>query len=80
MKIVQKSNKQLRIQDDQLDNYLARGFVEVDKKTGKPIAKEPVDETKALKKEISTLKKANKELTEQVEKLEAELKKYTTEQ
>lgn len=80
MKIVQKHNKQLRIEDAQLDDFLAKGYVEVDKKTGKPIVKESVDEAKALKKEISALKKANKELTEQVEKLEAELKKYTAEQ
>ena len=69
MKIVQKGNKQLRIADDQLANYEARGYAEIDQKTGKPIVKEPVDEVKALKKEITALKKANKELTEQLEAL-----------
>ena len=71
MKIVQKGNKQLRIADDQLTNYEAKGYAEIDEKTGKPIAKEPVDEVKALKKENSALKKVNKELTEQLEALTA---------
>ena len=56
MKIVQKGNKQLRIADDQLTNYEAKGYAEIDEKTGKPIAKEPVDEVKALKKEIEQFK------------------------
>lgn len=66
MKIVQKGNKQLRVADDQLSNYLSKGYVEIDQKTGKPIVKEPVDETKALKREITALKKENKELTEKL--------------
>lgn len=71
MKIVQKGNKQLKIADDQLANYEVKGYAEIDQKTGKPIAKEPVDEVKALKKEIVALKKSNKELTEQLEALTA---------
>ena len=66
MKIVQKGNKQLRIADDQLTNYEAKGYAEIDQRTGKPVAKEPVDEVKALKKENAALKKANKELAEQL--------------
>ncbi len=66
MKIVQRGNKQLRISDDQLDNYAAKGYVEIDPKTGKSIAKKPADEVKALKKENADLKKANKELTEKL--------------
>ena len=66
MKIVQKGNKQLRIADDQLTNYEEKGYSEIDQKTGKPVAKEPTDEVKALKKENAALKKANKELTEQL--------------
>lgn len=66
MKIVQKGNKQLRIADDQLVNYEAKGYAEIDQKTGKPVAKEPTDEVKALKKENAALKKINKELTEQL--------------
>ena len=71
MKIVQKGNKQLRVKDDQLANYVARGYTEIDQKTGKPLVKEPVDEVKALKKENTALKKANKELTEQLAALTA---------
>lgn len=73
MKIVQKGNKQLRVADEKLDNYLAKGYVEIDQKTGKPIVKESADELKTLKKENAALKKANKELTEKVEELAAKL-------
>lgn len=69
MKLVQKGNKQLRIADDQLASYLSKGYDEVDQKTGELIRKEPEDELKALKKENAALKKANKELTEQLEAL-----------
>lgn len=70
MKLVQKGNRQLRIQDDQLENMLAAGYTEVDEKTGKLMKKEPKDalsalkkENDALKKDIETLKKENDELT-----------------
>lgn len=69
MKIVQKGNKQLRIDDAQLNNYLTRGYVELDQKTGKPIIKEPADETKALKRKVAALEKENAALREQLEKL-----------
>lgn len=72
MKIVQKGNKQLRIADEQLENYLTKGYCEVDQKTGKVIKKEPADETKALKKEIAALKKENATLKEQLAKLPEE--------
>lgn len=73
MKLVQKGNRQLRIQDDQLENMLAAGYTEVDEKTGKLLKKEPKDalsalkkENDALKKDIEILKKANQDLTEQL--------------
>lgn len=66
MKIVQKGNKQLRVADDRLQEMLNRGYVEINEKTGKPIRKEPADETAVLKKENAELKKINKQLTEQV--------------
>lgn len=73
MKLVQKGNRQLRIQDDQLENMLAAGYTEVDEKTGKLLKKEPKDalsalkkENDALKKDIESLKKANDDLTEQL--------------
>ena len=69
MKFVQKGNKQLRVADDQLANYLAKGYDEIDQKTGKPIQKEPVDDVKSLKKENAALKKINRELTERIEAL-----------
>lgn len=71
MKIVQKANKQLRIADEQLDNMLKMGFVEIDQKTGNPIVTEKPDETKALKKEIASLKKENAELKAEIDELKA---------
>ena len=73
MKIVQKANKQLRVPDERLQDMLNRGYVEVDEKTGKPVAKEPVDEVAILKKENAALKKTNKELVEKVEALTKQL-------
>ena len=87
MKLVQKGNRQLRIQDDQLENMLATGYTEVDEKTGKFLKKEPKDalsvlkkendslkkENDSLKKENDTLKQANKELTEKVDVLTKQL-------
>lgn len=80
MKLVQKGNRQLRIQDDQLENLLAAGYTEVDEKTGKILKKEPKDDVKALKADNTALKKANadltaanKELTAQVETLTKQL-------
>ena len=62
--IVQKGNKQLRVDADRLEDLRARGFVQVDEKTGKPMVKEPADELKALKKENAALKKQLAALTE----------------
>ena len=73
MKIVQKANKQLRVPDENLQEMLNRGYVEVDEKTGKPMTKEPVDEVATLKRENAALKKSNKELTEKVEALTQQL-------
>lgn len=72
MKIVQKGNKQLRVEDDRLDDMLSKGYLEIDEKTGKPIRKEPADNTAVLKKEIAALKKTNKELLEQLNKLNSQ--------
>lgn len=74
MKIVQKGNKQLRVADDRLEDMLKSGYVEVDMKTGKPVAP-PVkeDNRSALKKENAALKKENKALKAQVDELTAKL-------
>lgn len=77
MKLVQKGNRQLRIQDDRLDAMLAAGFVEVDQKTGKLLKKEPVDETKKLKKEVEELKKENTELKKEISQLKEHLQAAT---
>lgn len=71
MKLVQKGNRQLRIQDDRLEAMLAAGYTEVDQKTGKLLKKEPVDELKKLKKENAELKKVIEELTAQIAELTA---------
>lgn len=73
MKIVQRGNKQARIPDDRLEDFLARGYSEVDEKTGKLILKEGTDKEVALKKENAELKKENKELRDQLAKLNAQL-------
>lgn len=71
MKRVQKGNKQLRVSDDLLDTFLNKGYVEIDEKTGRPIKKKSEDSVADLKKENAALKKANKELTEQLAALTA---------
>lgn len=72
MKLVQKGNRQLRIQDDQLENMLAAGYTEVDEKTGKILKKEPKDALSALKKENDALKKENDAIKKHIEILEKE--------
>lgn len=74
MKTVQRGNKQLRVADDRLEGMLKAGYVEIDEKTGEPVAvpaKE--DGSSALKKENATLKKENKALKAQVQELTAKL-------
>ena len=68
MKIVQKGNKQLKVADERLDEMLARGFSEVDQKTGKLIGKKDpkADKITALEKENAELKKENMALKEQL--------------
>lgn len=77
MKLIQKGNRQLRVDDVRAEQLLKAGYVEIDKETGKPIVVETEAQKaeKALKKENAALKKENKELKAQVaeltEKLEA---------
>lgn len=75
MKIVQRGNKQLRVEDDRLISMLADGYVEIDENTGVPVNVETSEEKadKALKKENASLKKENKELKAQVADLVAKL-------
>ena len=73
MKLVQKENRQLRVSDDRLETMRQSGYVEVDAKTGKPIAG-PVaeDNTAALKRENTALKRENKDLKAMTENLKME--------
>lgn len=41
MKLVQRENKQLRVEDDRLGDMLLAGYVEVDERTGKPVSVKP---------------------------------------
>ena len=77
MKIVQRGNKQLKIADEQLDNMLKAGYVEIDQKTGKVLT-EKVDETKALKKENAALKKENSALKTENAELRAKVEALET--
>ena len=40
MKLIQKANKQLRVDDARAEDYLKAGYIEVDPKTGKPVGAE----------------------------------------
>ena len=69
MRVVQRGNKQMRIPDEHLDSFLAKGYCEVDEKTGKVILRKGSDKESALRKENAELKKENKELRDQLAKL-----------
>lgn len=71
MKLIQKGNRQLRVDDVRAEELLKAGYVEIDQKTGKPVVIENDEdkEIKTLKKENTALKKENKALKEQVEAL-----------
>lgn len=79
MKLIQKGNKQLHLDDDRADALIATaGYVEIDEKTGKPIhadggEKDLKKENAALKKENAALKKKNKELEARVVELMAQI-------
>lgn len=40
MKLLQRANKQLRVDDARAEDYLKAGYIEIDPKTGKPIGAE----------------------------------------
>ena len=74
MKLLQKANRQLRVNDDaRADELIKAGYVEIDEKTGKPVKGAEDKGDKDLKKEIAALKKENKALQEQVADLIAQL-------
>ena len=80
MKIVQKANRQLRVDDVRAEELIKAGYVEIDKATGKPIVPETEAEkaqkvVAAMEQEIAALKQENEELKEQLDKLKVKAKK-----
>lgn len=69
MKMVMKGNKQLRVEDDRVEEMLAVGFCEVDAKTGKVLREPKQDALAELKNEIKDLKKENAALKKENEAL-----------
>ncbi len=69
MKMVMKGNKQLRVEDDRVEEMLAVGFCEVDAKTGKILREPKQDALTELKNEIKDLKKENAALKKENEAL-----------
>lgn len=76
MKLIQKGNRQLRVDDARAEQLLKAGYVEIDEKTGKPI--KAADPEEDLKKENAALKKENKALQKQVAELTAKLEAADT--
>jgi len=77
MKLIQKGNKQLRVDDVRAEAMLKAGFVEVDEKTGKPILTAEAKAENDMKKENADLKKENEALKAQVAKLTAKLEELS---
>jgi len=69
MKLVQKGNKQLRVDDVRAAALIATGgYVEIDEKTGKPV--KTADPEQDLKKENAALKKENAALKARIQALD----------
>lgn len=78
MKLIQKGNRQLRVDDVRADQLLKAGYIEIDEKTGKPVKGAEDKGDKDLKNENAALKKENKKLQEKVADLTAKLEAATT--
>lgn len=70
MTLVKRLNRILKIDDNQLAEYLEKGYFEIDDK-GNPINVKKEDDTKELKKEIKALSDENEKLKEELEKLKS---------
>ena len=46
MKLIQRGNKQLRVDDARAEDYLKAGYIEIDPETGKPVGAEKVEKPK----------------------------------
>lgn len=64
MKLIQRGNKQLRIADDQIEQYREIGYIEVDEITGKPLSVPA--ETNDVEAENERLRIENEELRAQL--------------
>ena len=75
MKIVQRGNRQLQVEDARLQEMLDAGYVEIDPKKGKPVSppKAPGGETKELKAAVKELEKQVEDLTAERDALKAQL-------
>lgn len=71
MKLIQKGNKQLRVDDIRAEAMLKAGYVEINEKTGKPV--KVADQKDALKEENKALKADNETLKAKVAELTAQL-------
>lgn len=69
MKLIQKGNRQLRVDDVRAEELIKAGFVELDSATGKPV--NVPDAKSDLQKENEALKAENEALKEQVAALTA---------
>ena len=79
MKLIQRGNRQLRVDDVRAAELLKAGYVEVDEDTGKPIKVETEQEKaeKAIKAENEALKAENAALKEQLAALQTNETMYT---
>ena len=72
MKLIQKGNRQLLVDDVRAEQLIKAGYVEIDRETGKPI----VVETEAQKAERA-MRLENEALKQENEQLKAEIAKLT---
>ena len=78
MKLIQKGNRQLRVDDVRADEFIKAGYVEIDQKTGKPVRVDPKSDNKdavikQLEAENAELKKENLSLSDRVNELTVQL-------
>lgn len=78
MKLIQKGNRQLRVDDVRADELIKAGYMEIDQKTGKPVRVDPKSDNKdavikQLEAENAELKKENLSLSDRVNELTVQL-------
>ena len=50
MKLIQKANRQIRVDDDRVDDYLKAGYLEINPETGKLVGSEKAEKPKKTSK------------------------------